>query len=331
MIFKNNKTIAAIALAASILLTSCSSTDDTGGENTRRAPVSMTTAVTAITRSANADLQGTKLTPSAEVGIFAKNSDEVDATAEDEWKNVSYIVQADASLAASNQKDAIFYSLTSKPTHLYAYTPRIADANDLTAIQCNVKQDQTSDADYIASDLLISKAENQSFTTSAVQLSFTHALSKVVVKLTPGTGMTLDDFKGAKVTIDMQGGYNTVNLKTQATSDFVSDGTRKTITLHSFSADDITAAKNNQQPLLTAVGIVNTRYTCTEGDKITLTMADGATFSHVLSTTLTLSPNNAYVFDFTVNNIGIVVNTSIKDWDWSDNIDDGEFTRPGNE
>lgn len=321
-------------LAASLLLMlAACSTHEVDDTDTMPLPVSMTTAVSAITRSASADLQSSQLTPGAKVGIFAKHCTESTFDDPEEWwDNITYTVQSDGSLKADDHEQAVWYSLTGTPTYLYAYTPYESTYNDLTYIPFKVKTDQTADADYIASDLLISKAENLSSTAAAVQLTFTHALSKMTVHLTPGEGMTLDDFLGATVTVSMADGTNEINLKTQETETWVPEGTRTTITLHEFSSDDISAAKNastaNSSPqTLTAAGILNTHYTCTAEDKITLTLADGATFSYSLPTTLTLAPNKAYHFNFTVNNLGIEVKTSIQEWDWDDYIDDGEFAR----
>lgn len=335
-----------MAMAASLLLlfTACTTSDvdgnDNGGDNSVPIPVSITTAVSAITRSASAitrsastDLQSSQLTPGAKVGIFAKHC--TSATFDNPekwWDNITYTVQSDGSLKADNHELAVWYSLTGTPTYLYAYIPYESSYNDLTYIPFKVKIDQTAEADYIASDLLITKAENLSSTSSAVKLTFTHALSKMTVHLTPGEGMTLDDFLGATVTVSMADGKNEINLKTQETETWVAEGTRTTITLHEFSTDDISAAKNtstaNSSPqTLTAAGILNTHYTCTAEDKITLTLADGATFSYSLPTRLTLAPNKAYLFDFTVNNLGIEVKTSIQEWDGGDYIYDGEFIR----
>lgn len=331
----NPRKITAMAASLLLLFTACttSDVDDNGGNNTMPITVNMTTAVSAITRSASADLQSSQLTPGAKVGIFAKHC--TSATFDNPekcWNNIIYTVQPDGSLKADNHEQAVWYSLTGTPTYLYAYTPYESSYNDLTYILFKVKTDQTADADYIASDLLIARAENLSSTSSAVQLTFTHALSKMVVNITPGEGMTLDDFIGASVTISMADGKNEINLKTQETETWVPEGTRTTITLHEFSADDISAAKNastaNSSPqTLTAAGILNTKYTCVAEDKITLTLADGATFSYSLPTTLTFAPNKAYLFDFTVNNLGIEVKTSIQGWDWDDCIDDGKFVR----
>lgn len=321
-------------LAASLLLMlAACSTHEVDDTDTMPLPVSMTTAVSAINRSASADLQSSQLTPGAKVGIFAKHCTESTFDDPEEWwDNITYTVQSDGSLKADNHEQAVWYSLTGTPTYLYAYTPYESTYNDLTYIPFKVKTDQTAEADYIASDLLISKAENLSSTAAAVQLTFTHALSKMTVHLTPGEGMTLDDFLGATVTVSMADGTNEINLKTQETETWVPEGTRTTITLHEFSADDISTAKNtstaNSSPqTLTAAGILNTKYTCAAEDKITLTLADGATFSYSLPTTLTLAPNKAYHFNFTVNNLGIEVKTSIQGWDWGDYIDDGEFAR----
>lgn len=59
-----------------------------------------------------------------------------------------------------------------------------------------------ADRGYKGSDLMYSATiSNQSKTTSTLGFTFNHALTKIVVKLTPGDGMTTEDIAAAAITL----------------------------------------------------------------------------------------------------------------------------------
>ena len=69
----------------------------------------------------------------------------------------------------------------------------------------SVQEDQSAATGYKASDLMYSAALNVDNTTANHVLrhgfTFTHALTKIIVKLTPGAGMTADDLAAATITL----------------------------------------------------------------------------------------------------------------------------------
>ena len=100
-----------------------------------------------------------------------------------------------------------------------AYYP-YADAASLTDYVFEVQTNQSSAANYTKSDLMLAK-KSSAPTENAVELAFSHALSKVVISLTnsvPETTVSRVEFEGVKMSAK-------VNLSTGAVSELGAEGT----------------------------------------------------------------------------------------------------------
>lgn len=97
---------------------------------------------------------------------------------------------------------------------VYAYYPYIQPIDDVEEVPFSVSTDQSSEANYFASDLLWASTKGVAASVSPVPLSFSHRMSRVIVQLAKG-----DDFEGelpsnAEVYI-----YNTVVDATMSIAD----------------------------------------------------------------------------------------------------------------
>ena len=100
-----------------------------------------------------------------------------------------------------------------------AYYP-YAEAATLTDYVFEVQTNQSSAANYTKSDLMLAK-KSSAPTENAVELAFSHALSKVVISLTnsvPETTVSRVEFEGVKMSAK-------VNLSTGAVSELGAEGT----------------------------------------------------------------------------------------------------------
>ena len=86
--------------------------------------------------------------------------------------------------------DKIYAPVDGSSLSYYAYYPYVAGTDPTTMI-FGVKNDQSQDGMYDISDLLLSKAENQ--TKATVSLQFAHALSLIQIEVVKGANMVSFD------------------------------------------------------------------------------------------------------------------------------------------
>lgn len=98
---------------------------------------------------------------------------------------------------------------------IYAYSPYDSNlsGSNPTAYAFTVKTDQQTQSGYNASDFLWAKSVSTSPTTSAIDLSFSHRLSKVKVNIKSEIDLSADEIKNAIVKIRNTKGTGIVNLQ----------------------------------------------------------------------------------------------------------------------
>lgn len=80
-----------------------------------------------------------------------------------------------------------YYPVGVQTINIAAYYP--GSNTDLLDLRFYVATDQTTDADYKASDLMYASVTNQAKQAAAVNLAFTHKMAKLCVNVTAGTGV----------------------------------------------------------------------------------------------------------------------------------------------
>lgn len=107
---------------------------------------------------------------------------------------VDYTVGTSGSLSVT---PAQYYPASGSSVDIYAYYPSDATAD------FSVETDQSSDNAYKTSDLMYASITGITKTSTDEQrkLTFNHLLSKIVVTLAKGTGMTDDEINAATVTL----------------------------------------------------------------------------------------------------------------------------------
>lgn len=172
-----------------------------------------------------------------------------------------------------------------------------------------VAADQTSDADYAASDLCYSPATNHTRTTGPVDtngrqiMTFQHALSKIVVEITTNTGKTLP------ATVKLLA-KRTTKMTWSSGSDFsvqaeaTGDASYITMGLN----DDGTGTK-------VSGGAIIPPQTIAAGTSfISFTVADLGPMIYPLPANTTFTSGKRYTYNIKVNNVGITATTDIDDW-----------------
>lgn len=287
---KKNMIFAAIAALA---LTACSNDDEikVGGDN-------------AILLTSSLDVAETRAATNIQTSAFdADETVDVYITEHNGGNNpttypqpIEYTTGAGGALTVGTQ---YYYPTSGNGVNIYALYPATAATGGLFTIA----DDQSTDANYKASDLMYGKPASNpvSPNANAVDIQFSHLLSKVTINLKPGENVTSLD--GAEVKL--------LGVKPSTTLTAGING-------HS-----ITAASGDATPIT----VMTATETVTSGSAIIVPQTlpemflqvtlGGATLTGKLSTGApTLTAGNAYTYDITVNMRGgaLEIKGSITPW-----------------
>ncbi|MEZ3577083.1 MAG: fimbrillin family protein [Muribaculaceae bacterium] len=99
----------------------------------------------------------------------------------------------------------------------YLYYP-YGQVSSVDAYPFEVRADQSTEAAYKASDLMVGKAVNVAPTSSATRIPVSHVMSRIMLYLEPGNGFTKESLGTADVSVKINGVKcgSTVNLSTGA-------------------------------------------------------------------------------------------------------------------
>ena len=277
-----------------ILLSACSDNDEVSTSPVRHV-ISLSTITQGMSRAANVadDLQDAQFVSGSTISVQVTDNA---ATNAEVYSLCTYEADGNGGLTTTN---AQYYPISGSTINLYAYYP--ADAGATFTVQSN----QSTPANYRASDLMRATATGLSYSETPHELTFHHLLSKVVVKLEPGTGLTAADLNGATVvlgTATAGEGLNnqvTFNAATGAVSGATGD-----------QAITVTTDADNAQH---AAVIVPQNV---KGKKLCVTLGD-VTKSWTITSdaeTFPLEAGKVYLFTITVNRTGLSVSVTIQPW-----------------
>ena len=106
----------------------------------------------------------------------------------------------------------IYWKDETTKADFYCYYPYASNISNVEAYPFAVKADQSSVANYKASDFLWGKTTGVAPTKDAVGITVKHAMSNVIVKLVAGNGYTAEDMASASVAICGLKTNSTINL-----------------------------------------------------------------------------------------------------------------------
>ena len=291
------------AAIAALALTACSNDDEikVGGDNA----ILLTSSLNVAETRAATDIQTSAFDAGETVDVYITehNGGNNPTTYP---QPIEYSTAAGGALTVGTQ---YYYPTSGNGVNIYALYPATAATGELFTI----KEDQSTDANYKASDLMYGKpATNNPVSPSAnaVDIQFSHLLSKVTINLIAGENVTSLD--GAKVEL--------IGVKPSTTLTAGING-------HS-----ITAASGDATPIT----VMTATETVTSGSAIIVPQTlpemflqvtlDGATLTGKLdSGAPELTAGNEYTYDITVNMRGgaLVIKGQISQWN---EIDGGTGT-----
>ena len=182
---------------------------------------------------------------------------------------------------------------------LYAYYPYSTSAST-TAHSFSVKADQSTEANYWASDFLWGKATSAP-TKDAVAITTNHVFSNILLYLQPGEGFTASTFAAAEKSVKIN------NVKTEATINLATGVATATGDSNTIIPWD------TQNGYYRAMVIPQTIAAGTELITITINGVD-----YVLKSNATFAANKQHKVTVTVNRTSNGVNIGIGGWETGD-------------
>ena len=350
--------------AALLLLAACSNDTELNGNastgNSTPVPIRLGTSMNVTTRSNSQTLQATELADQATVGVFIyHNGTTTSASTNYGYKNIAYKAEnPDPVVTGTEAGDLTLVTSTDQPyfpedkaktIDIYAFSPRTdvytATTDELTALNAkdcfSTQSDQTSDANYLASDFVWGKATAVNFatassTTSRIPITLDHMLTKINVNIAPGTGMEgptadiLSKLDGVKVTLNKVKLDGRVDFTTGAVTTRPDDGTTYTNT-----PTDVVLTSATDKTKKTTFTVNTTTYdACTSSAIIipqtlakgtdsepflTISIPNGTAtpslYNVKLPADVTLAAKKVYTFNIIVNAQNLSITTTINDWD----------------
>lgn len=185
------------SLVAAVGFTSCSS-DEMDNQNSKLQGgqiIRLTTSASTM-RATNDPQAGTALSTSSDLAVFAMNG----TTALENGNNEQYTVDGSGNMSPITASHLMVWP--GKALNFYAYAPYNSAYTYNGSNSFSVKTNQSTEADYLASDLVLAQAATAADydTSTPVALQFKHQMAKINVTINKAAGATVDLSK-AKVSI----------------------------------------------------------------------------------------------------------------------------------
>lgn len=307
--------------AAMLTLAGCTNEDQVEAVDNWNGEIRLTSGVTTQTR---ANTQATQIQKDEIVYTWADKATVPTAT--------EYIKAWTLTAGGSNDftGNSQYYPTDGSNLDFYALHGNFKDATftegstafPTTAIVHSVEADQsgTDMKDYAKSDLLYAVKKGVTRSSSSVELTFYHLLSKVEVALKSGDGNP--NLEGATVTIE--GTQLKADFTPNKIVDMTSQSARAGMIAITGTNNEATAIKirtvtTNDLDTNTEYGeaVVLPKQTISQNTAfIQVTLANNAVFSYKIPDAdgLTLESGKKYTYKITVNQSGLTVTSKIDDW-----------------
>ncbi len=193
--------------------------------------------------------------------------------------------------------EEIFWKDQSTKADFYSYYPYTSRISDVSAYTFAVNADQSSEANYKASEFLWGKTTGVAPTQNSVNISMNHVMSNLIIKLIAGDGYSNDDLVSSQIYICGLKPNATINL---ATGEVTPTG----------SAADIIPRKESAQYRALVVP-----QSVTDIDLVRVTIGDD---TYLLNQSINFVSNKQYTATITVNRTSQGLNIGINGWEEDD-------------
>ena len=276
------------------------------------------------TRTVSTTLQNTSLAEGNSVGAFiyrtGKTADDVVSGETYGYSNYKMDVTSTYTYLYNAAQPVFPYA--NRDIDVYAYAPYNSAWTTLVSTQTfTVAADQTSDANYVASDLLwVKKAiafdTSNTGVSQTENLQFKHMLTQVCINVTAGDGVSTSSLNGVDVKLTGIGRTGTINLQTGAVAIAGANAAQTqdvTVFKYGYEQDGTTANAS-----CTGGTAIIYPHNATEmaNAKLQITIG-GSTFTASLVTTnvTSFAAYQKYTYNVRVSSEGLVFSASISPWD----------------
>lgn len=341
---KSNRFWLFAAMAAVVIgLPSCSSDEETAEGNISPAELKITASMAPsieLTTRAGYDVQSTTLNDYTNIGIYVWYGGQTTVNASPVYNGYANDKVASATADATSGNFPYTLTPTTTPMYfpvdnhavdVYLYTPYastfVANASMVTP-DFTVEADQSTDANYIASDFLYGKA-TANYTSKTAEVTMYHALSKILLKVVPASGVTFSTLTELKLTgvnrttkIRMANDPSSMTCGTAATDHVdvataVTTGTNPTDVIVTKSFTTGTTDVNGVAAIIPPQALTGLGISCTIDGKTATASLNGLTYD-VSGTPTAISnfePGKVYTITLNVKTGGLDVKLiAIQDW-----------------
>lgn len=215
-----------------------------------------------------------------------------------------------------------YFPNTGNKVNIYAYYPSTFGttsassaytwSGETPATTFTIATDQSTAAGYKASDLMygVPASNPVGRTNSAIPLTFTHKLAKVIVRIKgDGNGLATSGLSDATVSMKAMASASVDNTATATPATWSSE-TAAAISMGAGTATTIETVDYYE----TAAIVVPQTIAANSANVITITLPDGGVYNYTPTNALTLETGKVHVFTITLGLHGISVTTSITNW-----------------
>ena len=289
-----------IFAAAVLTLAACTNDDENLNTGDGQVAIRLSSSLEVMTR-ASSDIQSTAFNAGESVDVFISEDAQTPTTDYDQ--PLTYTTGENGAMNPPTGGQP-YFPYSGNGVNIYAYYPA-GTVTDMSAseVTFTVAADQSTDANYKASDLMYGAAANPvSRTSESIPVTFRHLLSKVTINLSADDGSTsgLTDVTVSLMNIRL-------NAKLTPSGGSVTDGTGNQI-----ESVKVTTGTSGSAivPVQTVAG----------GSKfIQVLLGTGDDLYYELPQAATFQSGKEYTYKIMVNLTGLTVTSSITDWTADDN------------
>ena len=299
-------------------LTACSNNETPESANEATAKIRLSASIDATLTRAADGIQSTKIVTSSSTddyrpSVYVYKNTETSTTSGYGYENID-VTAVDAS--GNFTTTDMFYPQSRGPVDVYVYAPRVATGASLTAMPITVLSDQSGQTNYLRSDFIYGQALNQAYpsgTPAAINVTLKHALSKIKLVITGGTGSP--SISGSSVK-EVKLGHATDATKqplTQATVNITNATLSSAVTTATSGATSVIKFANSStaQSTVTAIIPPQTLTSC----PLSVTIDDAVFTAELSSPAGGFAAGNQYTYSVKVDLKGLTISsTEITPW-----------------
>lgn len=195
-----------------------------------------------------------------------------------------------------NPATPVYWKDETTPADFYCYYPYTGSVGDVTALAFSVKEDQSTLANYKASELLWGKTEGAKPSADPVNITTRHAMSNLIIYVVPGNGYTEETLAAETVSVSIASVMTSAKINL-ATGKVSATGAAGTVAPYKESS--------YWRALIVPQDVVGAELVkVTVGEK-----------TYTLNQTVSFESNKQYKCTITVNRVSEGVNIGIGGWE----------------